>query len=128
LWGATFAAFTFGVTGVGAADRASLAPSLIAAYPIAISVGIVTLITPSGLGVREGALILLLAPRLDGAVVTLVALAMRLWTTCGELLVALVSAPFERAHAAGRITSYPALERVVDAAPQVAPAPSGEPT
>lgn len=97
LWGATFVAFTFGVSGVDMAENAALAPLMAAAYPIAYAVGFLSLITPSGFGVREGALYLLLTPPFDGAVITVVALAMRVWTTIGELLMALFSAPFERA-------------------------------
>lgn len=97
LWGATFAALVFGVAAVDSgAERAALAPLLIISYPIAYAAGFLSLITPSGFGVREGAFYLLLVPRLDGAVVTVVALAMRVWTTLGELLLALASAPFER--------------------------------
>ncbi len=97
LWGATFAAFTFGVAGAETVARAELAPLLVISYPIAYAVGFLSVITPSGFGVREGAFYLLLAPQIDGAVVTVVALAMRVWTTVGELLAALISAPFERA-------------------------------
>ncbi|HXF63272.1 MAG TPA: lysylphosphatidylglycerol synthase domain-containing protein [Caldilineaceae bacterium] len=109
LWGTTFAAFTFAVAG-GAAERAALAPYLITAYPIAITVGLLSLIAPSGIGAREGALLLLLAPRLEGAVVTVVALAMRLWTACGELIIALLSAPAERAQADLPAPDYAAVE------------------
>lgn len=97
LWGATFAAFTFGVSGAETVARAELAPLLVISYPIAYAVGFLSVITPSGFGVREGAFYLLLAPQIDGAVITVVALAMRAWTTVGELLAALISAPFERA-------------------------------
>ncbi len=96
LWGATFAAFTFGVSGTAAADPVALAPLLITSYPIAYAAGFLSVISPSGFGVREGAFYFLLVPALDGAVVTVVALAMRAWTTLGELLIALISAPFER--------------------------------
>lgn len=105
LWGATFAAFAFGVSGVDAAERAALAPLMVVAYPIAYAAGFLSLITPSGFGVREGALYLLLTPPLDGAVVTVVALAMRVWTTIGELLLALLSAPFERASSSSSSSS-----------------------
>jgi hypothetical protein len=118
LWGATFAAFTFGVT--GAAQQTNLTPILILSYPIAYTVGFLSVITPSGFGVREGALSFLIAPLLDGAVVTVVALAMRVWTMLGELLLALVSAPYE--HGPQEISTAPAtgtatskLERSADA-------------
>ena len=66
----------------------ALAPHLVAAYPIAYAIGFISLITPSGLGVREGAFYLLLAPIMGGGAITIVALAMRLWTTLGELVAA----------------------------------------
>ena len=96
LWGSTFAAFVFALVGAGIPDLRGLWPQLMLSYPIAYAIGFLSLLTPSGFGVREGAFFLLLVPRLDGAVVTVVALAMRLWTTVGELLFALLSAPFER--------------------------------
>jgi hypothetical protein len=96
LWGLTFAAFTFALVGAGASDPRGLWMQLTLSYPIAYAIGFLSLLTPSGFGVREGAFYLLLVPRLDGAVVTVVALAMRLWTTASELLGALLSAPFER--------------------------------
>lgn len=111
LWGATFAAFIFGVTVGGTADRTALAPLLVISYPIAYAVGFLSLITPSGFGVREGAFYLLLVPRIDGAVVTVVALAMRVWTTLGELLLALASAPFERQRGA---STHPFASSVAD--------------
>ena len=43
-------------------------------------------------------------PRLDGAVVTVIALAMRLWTTAGELIAALASVPFERGLPPAQVT------------------------
>lgn len=97
LWGATFAALTFAVAGEGIVERATLAPLLIASYPIANAIGFLSIITPSGLGVREGAMFLLLTPQIDGAVVTVIALAIRVWTTVGELLLALISAPIQQA-------------------------------
>lgn len=106
LWGATFAAFVFGVTAV---DRAALAPLLVVSYPIAYAAGFLSLITPSGFGVREGAFYFLLVPQIDGAVVTVIALAMRVWTTLGELLLALVSAPFERERRAPAALYAPSL-------------------
>ncbi len=96
LWGSTFAAFVIALVGAGIPDRHGLWTQLMLSYPIAYAIGFLSLLTPSGFGVREGAFYLLLVPRLDGAIVTVVALAMRLWTTVGELLFALLSAPFER--------------------------------
>jgi hypothetical protein len=97
MWGATYAAFTFGVTGLDFAEQAELAGLMVVAYPVAYTIGFLSFISPSGFGVREGALYLLLVPRLEGAIIAVIALAFRLFTTCGELLVALLSAPFESA-------------------------------
>jgi uncharacterized membrane protein YbhN (UPF0104 family) len=97
LWGAAFAALAFAIAGEGVVERATLAPLLIASYPIAYAIGFLSVITPSGFGVREGAMYLLLTPQIDGAVVTVIALAIRVWATVGELLIALISAPIQQA-------------------------------
>jgi uncharacterized membrane protein YbhN (UPF0104 family) len=88
LWGMSFALLTFALQEYSAAEMLRLMPHLVAAYAIAYAVGFVSLITPSGLGVREGAIYVLLAPLLGGGVVTVAALAMRVWTTVGELIAA----------------------------------------
>ena len=88
LWGGSFAALTFGLNVYTTEQMTSLAPHLIASYPIAYAIGFLSFITPSGFGVREGAFYLLLTPLLGGGVITVVALAMRVWTTVGELLMA----------------------------------------
>jgi uncharacterized membrane protein YbhN (UPF0104 family) len=91
LWGTVFAALAFGVHAYTPAEMWALAPHLIAIYPVAYVIGFLSFITPSGLGVREGALYLLLAPVTGGATITLLALAMRVWTMLGELIAAGVS-------------------------------------
>jgi glycosyltransferase 2 family protein len=102
LWGGVFAALTFAVAGAGVTGGAAHAPLLIASYPIANAIGFLSLITPSGFGVREGAMYLLLTPQIAGGVVTVIALAVRVWGILGELLMALISAPFE--HASTKVT------------------------
>lgn len=92
LWGATFAALTFGVSAFAPGEVQRLAPHLVIAYPIAYAIGFLSLITPSGFGVREGALYVLLAPIMPGSVITVAALAMRVWNLAGELIMALASA------------------------------------
>lgn len=52
--------------------------------------GILSLLAPGGLGVREGVLLVGLETVLPAAVAALVVLAARLWATAGELLCALV--------------------------------------
>jgi len=103
LWGAAFAALAFGVHAYTPAEMWTLAPHLIAIYPVAYVIGFLSFITPSGLGVREGTLYLLLAPVTGGATITLLALAMRVWTTLGELIAAGVSALLPD-HAAQMVT------------------------
>lgn len=55
-------------------------------YAVAWSIGFLSVITPSGLGVREGVLSLLLTSVLPPATATLVALLSRLWTISAELV------------------------------------------
>ena len=100
MWGVTFAAFTFSIAEVAVEDLTQLVVLLVAAYPIAYAVGFLSFLTPSGFGVREGAFYVLLSPIMPGSVVAVAALAMRAWTTLGELLIAGVSAPIEHASAA----------------------------
>lgn len=92
MWGAAFASLAFGIHAYAPAAMWALAWRLIAIYPVAYVIGFLSFITPSGLGVREGALYLLLAPVTGGAAITLLALAMRVWTTLGEVSVAGASA------------------------------------
>jgi glycosyltransferase 2 family protein len=91
LWGLTFAALVFAIGGFDPRTMLTLTPHLVASFPIAYAVGFLSLITPSGFGVREGAFVVLLAPLLNVAIVTVLALAMRFFTTLGELFMAGVS-------------------------------------
>jgi uncharacterized membrane protein YbhN (UPF0104 family) len=97
LWGGVFAAFTVAVASSGLGDQAGLAPLLVASYALANVVAFLSVIAPGGFGVREGAFYLLLTPHIAGSVVTLLALGIRVWGVLGELLFALISAPFEKA-------------------------------
>ncbi|MEM7134454.1 MAG: lysylphosphatidylglycerol synthase transmembrane domain-containing protein [Chloroflexota bacterium] len=90
-WGLCFGALTFSLQTYTYAEMAILAPHLIASFPIAYAVGFLSFITPSGFGVREGALYFLLAPLMGGGPATVAALAMRIWPTVGELAMALIS-------------------------------------
>ncbi|MEZ4712859.1 MAG: hypothetical protein R3A44_37065 [Caldilineaceae bacterium] len=92
LWGASFAAITFALAAYSSAQMQMLLPHLLASYAIAYAVGFISFITPSGFGVREGAFYVLLAPLLGGGPITVAALAMRIWTTLGEIVMAGVSA------------------------------------
>ncbi|HIE28083.1 TPA: methyltransferase domain-containing protein, partial [Candidatus Poribacteria bacterium] len=61
-------------------------PAMMGAYALAWTVGFLSVITPSGLGVREGILSLLLAVYMPTATATLVALLSRIWSTMAELV------------------------------------------
>jgi uncharacterized membrane protein YbhN (UPF0104 family) len=91
LWGVAFAALVFALRSYAVQRIVQLAPHLIMVYSIAYGVGVVSLVTPSGFGVREGAFYLLLSPLLDGGSVTLAALAMRVWNMIGEASLAALS-------------------------------------
>ena len=66
----------------------TLIPHLIAAFIIAYFIGYISLLTPSGLGVREGAMIWLLSSWLAAPLPTVASLLGRLWLTLGEVLAA----------------------------------------
>jgi glycosyltransferase 2 family protein len=93
LWGACFATLPLAL---GPLPELSLLFDLIAVYPIGNAIGLLSAITPSGIGVREGALYLLLAPIVGGGLITVAALAMRLWNIVGEVVMALICFLLER--------------------------------
>ena len=92
LLATSFASLIMAMTTLDFADLRRLAPHLLAGYPIAYAIGYISFVTPSGLAVREGALYVLLAPLLGGAVITAAALAMRVWLALAELIAAAFSA------------------------------------
>jgi hypothetical protein len=92
LWGATFATLTFGLSLYTPAEMARLAPHLVFVYPIAYAIGFLSFLLPSGFGVREGALYVLLAGLMGGPMITVAALAMRIWNVLGEVVMALIAA------------------------------------
>ena len=63
-------------------------PHLMAAYPVAFAIGFLSLITPSGLAVREGAIFVLLSPIVGGAHALVFALGMRVWEIVLDAVVA----------------------------------------
>ena len=69
----------------------STVPYLVACWGVAYLAGYLSLITPSGLGVREGAMALMLAPVLPAPAVPVVVVAARLWMLLAELLGAAVA-------------------------------------
>ena len=58
---------------------------MVAAYAAAYAVGFLALLTPAGLGVREGVLVVALAPVLPAGPALVVALSSRLWMMLVEL-------------------------------------------
>jgi uncharacterized membrane protein YbhN (UPF0104 family) len=113
-----FYAVVWLVTGLGFAALAqALSPTplsllqvglLVGGFSFAWTVGVFSIFAPSGLGVREGALALLLAPYFPPAWPLGVALAARLWLMSGEAIA------FLAAIALGRLKK-PAPERIVGA-------------
>jgi uncharacterized membrane protein YbhN (UPF0104 family) len=64
----------------------SVVPALMATWTAAYVIGYLSMLTPSGLGVREGAMVLLLAPVFPLSVAAIVAIVARLWMVVGELV------------------------------------------
>jgi glycosyltransferase 2 family protein len=60
-------------------------PLVVAAYAAAYAVGFLSLLTPAGLGVREGVLVVALSPVLPAGPALVVALVSRLWMMAVEL-------------------------------------------
>lgn len=91
VWGFIGVGFLFLTAAISAEPPATILAQgvhLIAAYPLSYAAGYMSLVTPSGLGVREGVAYLLLAPIIGGATATLAALLMRVWLALGELAAA----------------------------------------
>ena len=63
-------------------------PIITSIFAFAWSIGFMTLVTPGGLGVREGILSLLLTSCLPPATATLIALLSRIWVICIEIILA----------------------------------------
>ncbi|MBN1478613.1 flippase-like domain-containing protein [Candidatus Sumerlaeota bacterium] len=58
----------------------------VGAYPAAYTLGLLALIAPGGIGVREGVLVLILSDSLGAGMAAVVAAAARVWTTALEAL------------------------------------------
>ncbi|MCX7671827.1 MAG: flippase-like domain-containing protein [Anaerolineae bacterium] len=82
MMGLSFAALVRGLTPLDGSATAYLVASWAAAYVI----GYLTLLTPAGLGVREGALALLLMPVVPAGVAAVIAIVARLWMVAGEVV------------------------------------------
>jgi len=81
LYGLGFYLFVRAAYPVGLSEL----PRLGAAFAAAYVIGFLSLLTPSGLGVREGVLLYLLSLSLPLPVATVLAVASRLWLIVGEL-------------------------------------------
>jgi glycosyltransferase 2 family protein len=79
--GLAFAALVASVHRLPAGD----VPLVVAAYAAAYAVGFLSLLTPAGLGVREGVLVVALAPVLPAGPALAVALVSRVWMMVAEL-------------------------------------------
>lgn len=82
MMGLSFAALTRGLAPLDWPAAAYLVAAWAAAYVI----GYLTLLTPAGLGVREGALVLFLLPIMPAGAAAVVAIVARLWMVVGEAL------------------------------------------
>lgn len=86
--GLGFAALTLALVGGWQPEWGTRVVHLVAGYPVAYAVGFLSLVTPSGLAVREAAMYVLAAPVVGGGLITVAALAMRLLLMVGEAAVA----------------------------------------
>jgi glycosyltransferase 2 family protein len=69
-------------------------------YSIAWIIGFLAFLTPGGLGVREGALAMLLSPFLPPPLPSVIALLARLWWTVAELISVLLAVVIDRGNSA----------------------------
>jgi glycosyltransferase 2 family protein len=81
ITGLAFAALVASLAPLAAGDI----PLVVAAYAAAYAAGFLALLTPAGLGIREGVLVVALAPVLPAGPALVVALASRLWMMLVEL-------------------------------------------
>lgn len=85
-YGVAFSIFARGVLGAGAPPFVEGGAIYIAAYVL----GILIIVVPGGIGIREGALVLSLTPLIGADRAAFLAIASRLWLTALEILGALV--------------------------------------
>ncbi len=78
--------------GVGAPAGESL-PLCIAGFALAMTVGVLVVVAPSGIGIREAIIVAVLAPVLDGPEALAVALVARLLFTLADLVAAAAVVP-----------------------------------
>ena len=90
LWGYFGTAFFFLVKSIHPISLRHLL-TITSIYPLAWSIGFLSLVTPGGLGVREGILSILLTLYMPPATSTLVALLSRVWVMSVEILLASIA-------------------------------------
>ena len=90
--------------------------ALVAIWAAAYVLGYLSLLTPSGLGVREGVLVTLLTPLFPQPLPVIIALAARVWTVAVEALLAL-AALATRTRTSGRPAAALRADPLEDAAP-----------
>jgi len=83
---------------LGATQGGALLPLAVGGFALAWTVGFLVVLAPAGAGVREGVLVLVLAPVLDAPRALLVALASRLLMSLGDLTWAGGAAVLARRH------------------------------
>lgn len=86
-YGVAFWLFAKGIVG----ERAPSLALSIASFTAAYAWGIVWVVAPGGLGVREAALVTLLTPHVGGEIAIVLALGSRAWLTLVEIVGALVA-------------------------------------
>lgn len=83
---------------VGGQAGGSLPVAAISGYALAGTLGMLAVIAPAGIGVREAVLVLLLRPHLGGSGALAVVLVSRFCVTVGDVLVAVVGWAYARRH------------------------------
>jgi hypothetical protein len=89
-WLAVCAGFTALIRALGLRGDAGFAETLAqvgTAYPVAYAIGFLSFVTPGGLAIREGVLVLLLTPTFGRGPSLVVALAMRAWELMLEAVI-----------------------------------------
>jgi len=95
FWSIQGAGFFFLVKAITPVAWAWLWP-LIGIFVGAWVLGFLSFVSPGGLGVREGVMVLLLGTLLPAGVAVVIAVVARLWITCGELILVLLSTCWRR--------------------------------
>lgn len=80
--GLSYAALVRALVPVGWSD----VPYLAASWVVSYSIGFLSMLTPSGVGVREAVMVVLLAPIMPESVAVVVAIVARLWMVVGEVI------------------------------------------